>query len=185
MIIRSMSRKKPSFGELIRYMNKNADPHFNVLQHLPSNEPSEIQLRFENNYRLLKRKGQCLNALFHEVISLKRYSGVALHCYIRALYEIIPRYLSLRGSDLLAFGSLHIHKHHVHVHLMLSTNSIGSPTRHRLTPFDYAILQKKIEAFVLTQYPELKQEPILNKEWKKSSPIVQYEQSFDNPLDFI
>lgn len=180
MIIKSMARKKPNFKQLIRYMNQEADPYFIFTQHLSSDDPLIVQQAFKENYSYLVRKGKQFNALYHEVISLKRMPNIPLNQYIQAMYELVPRYLSLRGPMLLGYGTLHIKDHHLHVHLMLSANNLGQEKRHCLTRFEFALVQRLVESFVLKYYPELRQEPVLSKTQPDYS--LRHVRDMDYPL---
>lgn len=70
MIIKSMSRKEPSFAQLTAYMtDEKSDRDFDLHQHVFSRDPEHIAHEFETNARLLaKRKNG--NYLYHEILSL-------------------------------------------------------------------------------------------------------------------
>ncbi|MGB1216045.1 MAG: hypothetical protein ACPG4X_21975 [Pikeienuella sp.] len=59
MIIKSMSRKEPSFGQLVAYMSdEKSDRAFDLHHHVFTRDPGDIAAEFEENARLLgKRKG--------------------------------------------------------------------------------------------------------------------------------
>lgn len=75
MIIKSMSRKDPSFGQLVAYMSdEKSDRAFDLHHHVFTRDPGDIAAEFEENARLLgKRKGG--NYLFHEILSLDIAGG--------------------------------------------------------------------------------------------------------------
>ena len=71
MIIKSLSRKKPTFFQLYDYMLEGADDKdFIISKNLyQTNSRKEVLKQFTKNYEFLpKRKNG--NSLYHEIISL-------------------------------------------------------------------------------------------------------------------
>lgn len=157
MILKSLSRKQPTFLPLLRYIRRRAEADFVFTQNLSALGVQEISEAFKANYACLTQKQSHYNALYHEIISLKRFSDIPLSAYTLAFYELLPQYMALRGPDLLAYGVLHVEAEHVHVHMVLSANGYGNGKRHRLSRADFSAMQRSLENQVLTQHPYLQQ----------------------------
>ena len=72
MIIKSMSRKEPSFGQLIKYIERETgNERYRFRHNVFARDPNRICAEFEQNAQLLKqRKGGVY--LYHEIISITR-----------------------------------------------------------------------------------------------------------------
>ena len=179
MIIKSVGRKASSFMtgggrgspfmKLVRYMTRSEDGEKSqsVLWHgfygHEGMTPPEIVAAFEENARLLKERKNG-NVLYHEILSFSagyRLQGEAL---ARAVADIGQEYLRLRAAKQMAFGAVHWDTDHIHLHLMVSANEIGKRERVRLSKADFAEVQKAVEGYTLTHYPELGQTRIYGRE---------------------
>jgi len=61
------------------------------------------------------------------------------------------------------YGVLHDDKaHNLHFHLMISANKYNSNKRHRLDKSKFSDIKKKVEYYVLENFPELEQKSIIN-----------------------
>ena len=167
MIIKSMARKQPSFGQLIAYMGRDADGQAdtlltrNLYGHM--NSPKAIEAEFlQNHAHLPTRKNG--NALFHEVLVLEQNPNISRARQTQILKSLANEYLSRRAPDQLAFGRVHHNTDHAHIHLMISANSIRSSSRKRLTKSRFAEIQREIEALALNRFPELGDRPVYTRE---------------------
>ena len=70
MIIKSLSRKKPTFDQLYNYMLDGAEQkHFIISKNLYNTDKDKVLLQFKENSKLLpKRKNGVF--LYHKIISL-------------------------------------------------------------------------------------------------------------------
>jgi len=162
MIIKSMSRKEPSFAQLISYMSsEKADARYDLHWNCFSRSHDDLVAEFEQNARLLsKRKNG--NYLYHEILSLAVAADADPQMYKERLREIAERYIAERGPHNLAFGCLHEdHAHNLHYHLLISANERGERVRYRLPKKKFDTLKRELEAHVLKQYPELKQRALI------------------------
>lgn len=173
MIIKSMSRKKPSFGQLYEYILKEADTQYNFTQNLYSNNSEGIRQEFRENYRFLKRQKNS-NSLYHEIISLTK-SGIELAQQKEKLLEIVREYIQARAKNCLVFGSLHEAKDNIHFHLMISSNELEQEKNHYLSRKQFDQIKRKLEDYVLEKYPELQQGQIMNKTKKQEGILSQKE----------
>lgn len=162
MIIKSMSRKNPSFSQLFDYLNRERDDSYPVLWNLnlatPALRPDVLSL-FESNAQLLQRS-RGSNLLYHEVLSLKRTGRNSTEELKTALYGLSLEYLRCRAPNLLAYGRVHLAEGHVHLHLMLSANEMGEAKRFRLSRSQFCGIQQHCERFLACHFPHLENESV-------------------------
>jgi len=180
MIIKSLGRKastkmsgggrgKTPFDRLVQYMTRNSEAERSqkVLWHgfygHDGMSDADIAGEFERNARKLpdRRNG---NILYHEILSFS--SGYALkgEALAKAVADIGQEYLRHRAPNQMAFGALHWDSDHVHLHLCVSANAIGKSSRVRLSKKQFADIQKTLEAFVISKYPDLQQTRIYDRD---------------------
>lgn len=163
-----MSRKLPSFQQLIKYMLKSADTKYiysNNLYTYSLEDINEITKEFLQNYEFLKKQKNS-NSLYHEIISITK-SSLDTEEQKEKLFEIVAEYTKIRAGKNLVYGCLHEGKDNLHFHLMISSNELGQEKNHRLTKLQFDQIKKNLEDYVLRQYPELEQKQIINKEKKQ------------------
>lgn len=164
MIIKSMSRKEPSFGQLVDYMSdEKSERAYDLHQHLFSRSPRDIAKEFETNSRLLgKRKGG--NFLFHEILSIDTRECGQGKDVKETLRLLALEYIARRCSRSMVYGAMHRdHKDHLHYHLMISANERGSKTRQRFSPGQFDRTKREIECYAREKYPELKQPEVMDQ----------------------
>jgi len=156
MIIKSMSRKEPTFRQLLDYINRDqaAIAEHSISHNLLSHSDDEIAAEFEDNASHLKARANG-NALYHEVISLPFHDELDFDAQAKILIDLAGNYLSQRAPDQLGYGRVHRDKKHIHLHLVISANALHSPTRAWLTKAQLAQIQRDIERYKLKRYPEL------------------------------
>jgi len=164
MIIKSMSRKVASFGQLIGYIDRDEGQEpYRIRHNLMSRDPARIRAEFERNGDLLQRRRNGVY-LYHEIISITRAKGLSDEEQKSRLYEIAQSYIAARCPDNLVFGGLHQDKEHsFHYHLMMSANRAGETGRLRLTKNQFRQIQVGLENHVLEQFPELEQKLAIGK----------------------
>ena len=163
MIIKSLSRKSTSFAQLFDYMNRATSKGDSLTWNLHGQSRSQILEDFYENASQL-RSHAAGNSLYHEIISLKHNPSVSLERQQRALYDLVCKYLSSRGKDLLGYGRVHFEKGHLHMHVMLSANPLNSSKRHRLTKAEFRKIQQQCEQYIQQAYPDLDQPSVYVKE---------------------
>lgn len=161
MIIKSMSRKDCSFGQLVAYMEKDAGERavFHNLYGNGRTARDEIVREFEENASFLPKRANG-NVLYHEIVSLSAGHGLDREAAARVLGDIGHEYLARRAPGQIAYGVMHKDTDHLHLHLCISANAIGSGKRERLSKKDFARVQKEVEELVRTRYPEIRQEAV-------------------------
>jgi len=164
MIIKSMSRKVPSFGQLLGYIDRDEGQEaYRIRHNLLSRDPARIRAEFEGNGNLLQRRKNGVY-LYHEIISITRAKGLSPEAQKERLYEIAQSYIAARCSDNLVFGGLHQDKEHsYHYHLMISANRAGETGRFRLSKAQFREIQVGLENHVLQKFPELDQKVAIGK----------------------
>jgi hypothetical protein len=169
MIIKSMSRKTESFGQLVSYMNsEKSDDRYDLYHHCFSRDQNGLVLEFEANASHLKQRKNG-NIMYHEILSFSIEDGVDRKVLKEGLRDAAFRYVSDRCPDNMVYGCLHDdHKDHVHYHLLLSANMKGESKRLRLTRKELSNIKKNAEIYVLTQHPEFKQMPSMTEMEKRA-----------------
>jgi hypothetical protein len=164
MIIKSMSRKEPSFGQLVAYMSdEKSDRAFDLHHHVFTRDPGDIAAEFEDNARLLgKRKGG--NYLFHEILSLDTRECGQGREVKEKLRLLAFEYIERRCARNMVYGAMHRdHEGHLHYHLMISANERGDKSRLRFSPGQLAKTKREVERHCREAYPELKQPEVMDQ----------------------
>jgi hypothetical protein len=155
MIIKSKSRSNRSFGGLYNYLTREDEFEmygYNLYTDVRDKD-KVIDEFMKNSEYITKSMGK--NYLYHEILSLEE-SNLSPQKQREILLDLSEKYLELRAKDNLALQVLHTDKKHTHLHLMISANSIESHQRHRVSKKEFANIQKQIEAYKNSKYPELK-----------------------------
>lgn len=164
MIIKSMSRRVPSFGQLIGYIDREGMPEqYRIRHHLFGWDAEEICVEFERNAALLQKRRNGVY-LYHEILSITRAAGLDHEEQKTRLMEIVQEYIAARCPDNLVYGGLHQDKDHsLHFHLMISSNRADDAKRLRLSKGQFREIQVRLEEHVLKRYPELEQKLAIGK----------------------
>lgn len=173
MIIKSMSRKAPTFGQLASYIARGshceAGTAFVRNLYASGDDRTEIVEQFFDNYQYLPaRKGG--NALYHEVIVLEPQPHLAPEQVDAALHDLAARYCERRGPHQLAWGRVHLETEFPHIHLMISANAVRSDRRVRMDRAYFAEVQRDLERWQAEHLPELRARVIYGRENEKQSP---------------
>ena len=122
MIIKSYSRKEPTFSQLINYINKWAS-EISLKLNLFWNTQKEIEKEFKINSSYLN-KSKWKNFLYHEIISLSpnNKDKIKTQELEKILLDIWNQYLQKRAWNSLAYAKIHTDKKHIHLHICISAN---------------------------------------------------------------
>lgn len=164
MIVKSMTRKEPSFESLLAYLHRGRiDERFQFYHNLYSRKGEEVKREFvENAGHLRKRQGGVY--LYHEILSIKKSTRISEFRQKEILQDIAQRYVMSRSHRSLVYGVLHDeHVEHLHYHLIISANEAGSAERIRLSKAEFALIKTQLEAMVQQLYPELEQGIVMGK----------------------
>ena len=178
MIIKSMSRKTASFGQLANYMNKGeciTDKYESFYNNIFSKNTEGITEEFKNNAKTIHERKNG-NMFYHEMISITKSKTISLDDQKKILYKLVKDYVELRAKNNLVYGVMHTDKSdNLHYHLMISSNEIGSEKKHRLSKGNFANIQKEIEKHILNNYPEMEQKIIYNQDKDEKTNKKEYE----------
>lgn len=165
MIIKSMSRKHPSFAQLIDYIEGEAklkSRAFSIHHNTYSRDTESLKREFEANARHLRQRKNGVY-LYHEVVSVSRTQHLTEDEQKTILKAITQSYIEARCKRNLAYGVLHEDTHNFHFHIVMSANEVGAESRTRLSKAQFADIQTRLEAWVLKEYPELEQKAVFHK----------------------
>lgn len=156
-----MSRKKASFSQLIDYIYAGASSQRFTCYHNTTERHAEgLKREFETNSRHLRARKNGVS-LYHEIISIKRAEHLSVEAQKEKLAQLVRSYLEARAPHQLAFGMIHDdHAEHLHFHLVISSNTVDSQERVRLSKKQFNDIQTHLERHVLTHYPELEQQAV-------------------------
>lgn len=171
MIVRSCSRRSPSFHQLLAYLTadgRTADIPpisrnlFSPGIPAPDDPPGapaapgpayrEVADEFLANARHLPPRKNGV-VLYHEILSFAKADRPRLTPGMLA--GLARFYLQERAPDALAFGVVHTDRENLHVHLVISANPRDRPCRHRLSKFQFARVKRETERLQRSLYPEL------------------------------
>lgn len=165
MIIKSMSRKEPSFAQLYDYITRdNAyDHNYGFTNNFFHNDRDSILREFYKNASLLTNRKNG-NYLYHEIISITRSKQISEDKQKQILQQLVYQYAQSRAKDCLIFGGLHDEKeNNLHFHLIISANKLNQNTRYRLSQVQFDGIKKGLEKYCLDKYPELEQKHLISK----------------------
>lgn len=168
MIIKSMARKAPTFGQLITYIGRDEsdqEPFAHNLYHAGVNT-HWVELQFLDNFRKLPPR-QNGNALYHEILALEPQPHLSQRQISERLRQIAQVYCDYRAPGHLVWGKTHHDTDFPHVHLMISSNAAFSDKRTRLTKKQFAEAQRAAEIYAREHFPELNLKPV----YARSVPI--------------
>lgn len=167
MIIKVMTRKEPTFRQLIAYVMRDAkDARYLLTHNLLGSDADARAAEFEANARLL-RKHQNGTVMFHDILSITRSKKLGLEQQKAILKDIVQDYIRRRAPGHLVFAGLHDdHAKHLHYHLVISANAHGDWKRAHLSKPQLRQLQIDMEARVLRLYPDLEQQAVMSRRAK-------------------
>jgi hypothetical protein len=155
-----MSRKHPSFDQLIDYMEserKLKSHKFSVFHNVYSRNTEPLKTEFSDNAKHLKFRKNGVY-LYHEIISITRTQNIPEDEQKTILQRVVNEYLKARAKNNLAYAVLHEDKKdNLHFHIVISANEAQDQNRKRLSKADFAEIQTRLEKWVLETYPQLEQ----------------------------
>ncbi len=155
MVIKSMSRKTRSFGQVLRYIRgaevKGKTMLWNVRGE--AGDIAGIERAFLENARHGRERANRV-MLFHEVLA---FAGADRGSLTPAMLDDLTRaYLARRAPDALAYAQAHYDTNGPHVHILISGNRIGQDRQTHMTKAAFATVKKEVEAYQKSRYPELR-----------------------------
>lgn len=165
MIIKSMSRKHPSFAQLIDYIERESklkSREYSIHHNLYSRDRDRLKEEFMENARHLRFRKNGVY-LYHEVLSITRSHTIEEKEQKSTLSIIVQQYLNARAKHNLAYAVLHEDTDNLHFHIVLSANEAGDRNRKRLSKAQFADIQTSLEKWVLQAHPELEQHAVFHQ----------------------
>ena len=152
-MIKSLSRKSKSFGQLLEYINAPEITGEPVVHNLTfQGDRSALEKAFMANAELIP-KGKNGVCLYHEILSF--HEADAKHIDNAVLNDLAQHWLSLRAPGCIAYARAHNNTDHPHIHCMISANEIHSSKKFRLSGSQFRVAKKKLEAYQQKKYPQL------------------------------
>ena len=155
MIVKSLSRKTPSFRQILEYISrsdaKTLDPIFHNLQ-TSEEDVKKIEREFRNNSHYCRNRANGV-IFYHEVLALSGKDREKITGDI--LNDLAYKYLELRARRALAYGIIHFEHTNPHIHFVISGNLVESPKKLRLSKRQFNRIQKRLEEYQKHHYPEL------------------------------
>jgi len=160
-----MSRKQATFSQLVDYFEDGRqDEKYSIFHNLYSTNAEAIKEEFTTNANFLpKRKNGVY--MYHEILSITDTGNLSREQQKEILKNIGLEYIRTRANKNLVYAVLHDDKaDNLHYHFMISSNELMSEKRLRLSKEEFSQFKKDLELKVLTEYPELEQKKLINKE---------------------
>ena len=169
MIIKSMARKSPSFSQLISYFHKE-----NFWKKAPTyshnmwetTDPDRVADEFDKNATFLPKRANG-NYLYHECIVLGHHPEVSTAKQERILLDLVKQYVALRCPDQMVYGRMHLDTDYYHFHLCISANVVRGKQRRWLSRSAFDQIQREMEKYKISKYPELGTEKYYDHDAKK------------------
>lgn len=160
MIIKTSSRKKPSYRQLLEYImsdqGKLKDPEkesFVLTHNLKGSTIADWEQEFRHNESFRKRKRSNQVYLTHEILSW--HEADTPHLSLEAIEDMTWQYMQTRNPNGMYVAVAHLSTDHPHVHLCVSGNEYRSGKAMRMSKKRFADVKKEIELYQRSQYPEL------------------------------
>jgi hypothetical protein len=152
MILKLLTRKTGSYGQLLNYILKGHEEHpFIIKHHIRGKSVKEYVQQYRTNefIRLTKRSNS--NYIFHEIISFSRDLQNDLTPEI--MEDLTHKYIQLRNPNMMAVAVQHTDKQ-PHVHLCISaTDKTGKSLSIKKGPL--LKLKKDMLAYQKERYPHI------------------------------
>lgn len=157
MFVKILSRKNPSYRQLVEYILKDRSPSKSakdIIKHnIKGSTVNAIIKEFERNesFRTFNRKDQI--ALFHEIISLS--SNEENYIQDEVMIDLTRKYLELRGNKGMYLAALHRDTEHCHAHVMTSALEYATGKAHRISKSALQDIKLILQDYHLQKYPEI------------------------------
>jgi hypothetical protein len=159
-LVNYLHKEEPTFGELVGYIHKEKDQENKVttlLHNIPEIEPDDIEgiieaFKENDTYRRQRKNGI---VQYHEVVSFSPSDTEKLIQNPSILMDMARKYLQLRAPNSLAIARPHFDEEHLHVHIMISGNCRESKEPSRISQKDFEKVKQELNEYQQSQYPEL------------------------------
>lgn len=154
MIVKSLTRKTASFGQILGYLNRADQKGPPLFHNFRTNHDDLVRIatEFSENARHLKARSNGI-ALYHEILSFA--AGDRPRVTPEILNDLAQKYLVLRAPRALAYAKAHLNKDNPHIHIIISANDFGSARRIRISRGEFKRIKVELERYQKERYPEL------------------------------
>lgn len=157
VLIKSMARKQPSFGQLLRYFDHErhaGDKRFthNCLSVATNRDGLVAELEYNATFLKNRSNG---NYLYHEIVALPAGLDVSKAYQQRALLALTKEYIRRRAPHQMVVGKLHCQTDHLHCHLAISANEVQGKKRCWMRKTDLSRIQMEVERYANQHFPDL------------------------------
>lgn len=174
MIIKSMSRKTVSFGQLLRYINEPKEKGlWPVLHNLRASMDylPQIEAEFLDNAKHIRNQRKDGVMLYHEIIAIAPEDRQ--HVTEAMLNDLAREYLRHRAPNALAYAKAQFNTASPHIHLLISGNLIESKQKLRLARGEFEQVKREIEAYQRQRYPMLTHSIVHDPQRRKTHDRLQ------------
>lgn len=163
MIIKSMTRKDSSFGQILKYVNRDrSNERYNIYQNFDNFKDEEVLREFSENAGLVRDRANGVY-MYHEILSISQNFNLSKDEQKIRLMEIAQEYIRARARNNKIYGVLHEGKNNLHYHLVISSNEAGVSRKTRLSKQKFDEIKKNLERWVIEKHQELEQKEVMQK----------------------
>lgn len=155
MIIKSKSRQRGSWRQLLSYMEQGSDERSILITHnVRSNDTAhqEEEFREAEQFRSHRRKGSVV--LYHEIISFHDLDNKVVTA--EKLEDMVLQYIYLRAERGLVVARSHQDRDHIHVHLCISGVQYATGKSMRMSRSQFTAIKRTMQGYQQENYPEIK-----------------------------
>lgn len=154
MVVKSLSRRRANFGDLLRYINRPPASQLGktaVLFNLPpTDDIRSIERAFIANCQPPIRRDEV--KMYHEILSIAATDREWVT--EEMLNDLARQYLSTRAPDCLAYARAQFDTKNPHIHIMISAHRLDG-SKVRLSKFQFGNAKRQLERYQQERYPEL------------------------------
>ena len=173
MLIKSLTRKSKSFGQLIRYINTPAEGlpvSHNLPMHALQGDDAGVEKAFLDNARYIRPRKNGVWC-YHEILAFHAEDNAYLTDEV--LRDLAQQWLTWRAPDCLAYARIHRDTAHPHVHCIIAANTLYASKKHWLKKTQFAQLKRQLEQYQQQHYPLLSASLAQPPEVAKQAPMTQ------------
>lgn len=154
MIIKSKSRHRGTWRQLLNYMEQGSDERSMLITHnVRGNTVEEWveEFREAEAGRVNERKGSVV--LYHELVSFHDEDSQAITR--ETLDNLALQYINLRAEKGLVVAMSHHDRDHVHVHFCISGVEHSTGKSMRMSQSHFTAVKRSMQTYQQQRYPEL------------------------------
>lgn len=163
MIIKSRTRKSPSYKQAINYILAKRRPNndwiylHNIDAGIEDTQEIVSEFSVNNTYRKKRKNGI---AMYHEILSFSNLDKKFISQNSWVLEDLTIEYIYKRAPHALVFACPHYDTNHPHVHIIISANKFHCAKTNRISQKQFARIKSHMERVMLKRYPQLEKSHI-------------------------